>query len=163
MLVTAAPCALSWPAAMIFWGPEFTCLRHSHHAIQLITALAGSLRIRSGAEEEWISCGAALVRADAPHEVDGGGVQTLFVFVDPESQLGAALSGQVTAPIHLIEAARIEQWRKALGDPATLTGARIDPWIRTQLLSDERVPNLHPGVRCALKMLRDELSSNRRI
>jgi hypothetical protein len=83
-------------------------------------ALERSLRIRSGAGQKWISCGAALVRADAPHEVDGGGVQALFAFVDPESDPGAALLEQVSAPIHPVEAATIDQWRNALGDPATI-------------------------------------------
>jgi hypothetical protein len=144
MLVTPAPCTLLWPAAMILWGPEFTCSSHSHHSIQLIMALEGSLRIRSGAGQRWIRSGAALVRADAPHEVNGGGVQALFAFVDPESDLGAALSETVTAPIHPIETARIEQWRNALGDPATLTSARVDSWIGTYLLAGRRCRNWIP-------------------
>ena len=83
---------------MILWGPEYTCSTHSHPSIQLIMALEGSLRIRSGTGHRWISCGAALVRADAPHEVNGGGVQAMFAFVDPESDLGAALSETLASP-----------------------------------------------------------------
>jgi AraC-like DNA-binding protein len=43
-----------------------------------------------------------------------------------------------------------------------LTSARVDPWIETYLLSGRRVPQLHPKVRRALKVLRNELSSERK-
>ena len=146
---------------MIFWGPQFKCSRHSHHSIQLILSLDRSLRIRGGAEQEWISCGAVLVRADAPHEVEGGGVPSLFVFVDPESDLGTTLSEKITASIQPIDATTVQLWRNALGDPATLTADRVKVWIRAQLLSDRHMPRLHPKVRLVLKVLRNELSSNR--
>src|SRR5215469_16763481 len=162
MSVSDVPGALLWPAAMIFWGPQFTCSRHIHHSIQLILALERSLRIRGGAEQEWISCGAVLVRADAPHEVEGGGVPSLFVFVDPESDLGTTLSEKITASIQPIDATTIELWRTALGDPATLAADRVNPWIRDCLLSGRRMPKLHPKVRLVLKVLRDELSSRRK-
>jgi AraC-like DNA-binding protein len=89
-------------------------------------------------------------------------VQALFVFVDPESDLGTALSERVTAPIHPIEAATIEAWRNTLGDPATLTADRVNSWITDCLLSGRRMPKLHPKVRLALKVLRDELRSKRK-
>ena len=74
-LVCADPCALLWPAAMIVWGPGFVSARHKHHSVQLVMAIEGSLRIRGGPSHRWIECGAALVRAGAPHEVDRSGVQ----------------------------------------------------------------------------------------
>ena len=162
MSVTDTPRALLWPAAMIFWGPQFTCSRHSHHSIQLIVALEGSLRIRSGTGQEWTNCCAVLVRADAPHEVMGGGARSLFVFVDPESDLGTTLSERITASIQPIDARTSELWRNALGDPARLTADRVKAFIASHLLFDRRMPRLHPKVRLVLKVLRNELSADRK-
>jgi hypothetical protein len=46
-----------------------------------------------------MKCGAALVRADAAHEVDARHVTVLIAFVDPESELGAALSERIKGNI----------------------------------------------------------------
>ena len=86
----------------------------------------------------------------------------LFVFVDPESDLGTTLLEKITASIQPIDATTIELWRTALGDPATLAADRVNPWIRDCLLSGRRMPKLHPKVRLVLKVLRDELSSRRK-
>ena len=164
MLVTAAPCALLWPAAMIIWGPGFRSTPHKHHSVQLVMALDdGQLRLRSGPGQNWTSCGAALVRADAPHEVDASEREVLLAFVDPESDLGAALLEEFSSPIYPIEEAKVETWRNALGDPATLTSARVEPWVRTHLLSGRRIPNIHPKVRRALRAVREELATKHRL
>jgi hypothetical protein len=125
MLITAAPCALLWPAAMVIWGPGFTASKHKHHSVQLVMALYGSLRIRSGPGQKWTTCGAALVRPDAPHKVDATTTRILLAFVDPESELGAALLEKVSSPIYLIDEATVKARREVLGDPATLTGDRF--------------------------------------
>src|SRR5215467_1705338 len=52
----------------------------------------GTLRIRGGARQRWLCCGAALVQADAAHEVDARDAAVLIAFIEPESTLGAALS-----------------------------------------------------------------------
>src|SRR5262245_26439173 len=83
--------ALGWPAAMIVWGPGFTAARHSHHSVQLVMAMRGTLLVRSGPEEEWRKCGAALIRPDAFHQIDARVRTVVIAFVDSESELGAAL------------------------------------------------------------------------
>jgi AraC-like DNA-binding protein len=161
MLITAAPCALLWPAAMILWGPGFTSSKHKHHSVQLIMTLDGNLRIRGGVGEKWRSCGAALVRPDAWHEVDATDRQLLLAFVDPESDLGASLLEKISSPIHQIEEAEVRTWCKALGDPLTLTSDRVNSWVLTYLLSGRRLPKLHPKVRRTLLVLREELTTRR--
>jgi hypothetical protein len=51
--------------------------------------MQGTLRVRRGPADEWKSCGAALVRPDAFHEVDARDGTVLIGFVDAESELGA--------------------------------------------------------------------------
>src|SRR6516164_5510451 len=163
MLVATAPCALLWPAAMIIWGPGFTSTVHKHHSVQLAMALdGGELRIRSGPGHKWRRCGAALVRPDCLHEVDASERQILLAFVDPESDLGAALLEEVPSPIYSIEDAKVKTWRDALGDPMTLTAARVEPWVRSHLLSGRRIPKTHPKVLRALQVLREELAAKHR-
>lgn len=161
MLVTASPCALLWPAAMILWGPGFSSTKHKHHSIQLVMGLEADFRIRSGPGQKWTTCGAALVRPDAPHEVDATDTELLLAFVDPESDLGAALLERVASPIYPIAAEQVKSWRDVLGDPKRLTSARVEPWVRTHFLSGRRMPKIHPKVRRALKTLREEMATQR--
>src|SRR5438552_13885359 len=108
--------ALTWPAAMIVWGTGFTAARHSHHCVQLVMVMRGTLRIRTGPAGKWRRCGAALVRQDAVHEIDVGGDRTLLIaFIDVESELGAALVETIRGNIFCVPAKRVVQWRKALG------------------------------------------------
>jgi AraC-like DNA-binding protein len=163
MLVTAAPCALLWPAAMILWGPGFRASRHKHHCVQLLMALDGNLRIRRGPGEKWRTCGAALVRTDAPHEVDATNLQFLLAFVDAESDLGASLLAKVSSPIHVVEDTEVQAWRNALGPPSALDSDRVSSWICRYLLPYQRMPTLHPKVRRTVSVLREELATRRTV
>lgn len=159
MLVSAAPCALLWPAAMIVWGPGYTASRHKHHCVQLVMALQGELRVRSGPGRRWTPCGAALIRPDAPHEVEAIDVQVLLAFVDAESALGTALLQKIGSEITVVQDTTVSNWRSHLGDPTTLTGARVEPWIRNYLLPDRQEPKLHPAVRRVLRIIREEIGT----
>jgi hypothetical protein len=99
MLVSAAPGALSWPAALVVWGPGYASSAHRHHCVQLVLALQGSLRIRASSRGRWTTCPAALVRPDAPHEVEARETRVLIAFVEAESELGAALLKRQARPI----------------------------------------------------------------
>jgi AraC-like DNA-binding protein len=151
-----------WPAAMILWGPGFSSTNHRHHSVQLVMALEGSLSIRSRPGDQWRRCNAALVRPDASHEVDALESRILIAFVDPQSDLGGALLDQVSSPICPLDEAQVRTWRDVLGDPAALTCARVESWVRTHLLSGRRVPRIHPKVRHALRVLREEIVTQQR-
>jgi AraC-like DNA-binding protein len=144
--------ALGWPAAMIVWGPGFTAAMHSHHCVQLVMAMQGTLLVRSARADKWRRCGAALIRPDAFHEIDARVGTVLIAFVDPESELGAALSDRIDGNILCITARQVERWRSALRPE--LSGARVDRWLRTQVLDQRRTLNLHPRVYRVLKYLR---------
>jgi AraC-like DNA-binding protein len=144
---------------MIVWGPGYTASKHRHHCVQLVMALEGKLRVRSGPGRKWIPCGAALVRTDAPHEVDAKDIQVLLAFVDAESEFGAALLQRIEFEITVVPDPRVSVWRRQLGDPATLDGARVEHWVRSHLLPERQSPRLHPAVRRALRIIREEIGT----
>src|SRR5215471_10711779 len=141
---------------MIVWGPGFTASKHRHHCVQLVMALQGKLRVRSGGGRKWIACGAALVQPDALHEIDATGVSLLIAFVDVESELGAALLQTISSEIEVVSEATVSFWLRCLGDPDTLTAERVEPWIRNHLLTERQEPKLHPAVRRVLRIIRNE-------
>ncbi len=144
---------------MIVWGPGYTASKHKHHCVQLVMALQKSLRVRSGPGRRWIRCGAALVRPDAPHEVDATDVQVLLAFVDAESDLGVALLEHIQSDISIVPDSTISSWRRHLGNPVTLTGDRVEPWVRRYLLSERRAPKIHPAVSRVLRVVRKEVGT----
>lgn len=155
MLVYPKPGALVWPAAMIVWGPGFTTAGHRHHCVQLVMAMHGTLLIRGRSNDRWIKCGAALVRPDATHEVDARNTTVLIGFVDSESELGAALGEGIEGGISRISETQVARWRAALG--RVPTEARVERWVRAQLLRRRRPVRIHRGVRLVLKHLREKL------
>lgn len=144
-----------WPAALIVWGSGFTATRHRHHCVQLVAALDGSVRIRHRAGAPWKRCGAALVRPDAVHEIDGRGTTLLIGFIDAESEWGAALCAAMGADISYIGAGRLARWRRAWG--STLDAKRVERWVRSELLRHRRPVTVHPGVNRVIRSLRERL------
>jgi len=104
---------------MIVWGPGFTTAGHRHHCVQLLMAMRGTLLIRGKSDDQWMRCGAALVRPDAAHEVDARDTTVLIGFVDSESELGAALSERIEGDISRISETQVARWRAALGGMPT--------------------------------------------
>ena len=155
MMIRPAPGALVWPAAMIVWGPGYTSTGHSHHAVQLVMALRGSLLVRSGVKDKWTKCGAVLVRADAIHEVDARDATVLLAFIEPESELGTALCDRIKGDLSPVPAAKLARWRAALAPE--LTGSRVERWVRTELLHRRLPVKIHPRVRRVLKHIRERL------
>jgi AraC-like DNA-binding protein len=122
-------------------------------------ALQGHLHVRGGAGTKWVKCAAALVKPDTPHEVDATDTQVLLAFVDAESDLGAALLEKIESEITLIQDNTVLSWRRHLGDPTTLSAARVEPWVRRHLLFGRRSPKIHPGVRRVLRVVREEIGT----
>lgn len=157
MLISAAPGALLWPAAMIVWGPGYVSSGHAHHCAQLVMALRGTLRIRRQPCDQWVQCSAALVRPDARHEVEARNTTVLIAFVESESELGAALSERLREDITRISARAVDRWRAVLGEVATLSAAQVEAWMRGELLQGRKVPKMHPRVKRVLRFVREQL------
>ena len=155
VLIRPTPGRLVWPAAMIVWGPGFTSARHSHHCVQLVMAVEGTLLVRGGPEEEWQKCGAVLVRPDALHEVDARDTTVLIAFVDSESELGAALCDRIDGDIFYFTDIQVARWRAALRP--RLNEGHVDHWVRKELLGKRRMVKIHPRVNRVLKYLRERL------
>lgn len=85
------PAPPTWPPLVATSGPGRESALHAHHAMHLILARAGTLRVRTAAGESWWSCAGVLTAPDAPHALDARGVEALLVFIDPESEAGRAL------------------------------------------------------------------------
>ena len=160
MLISAAPGALLWPAAMIVWGPGYVSSGHAHHCVQLVMALRGTLRIRGDSGEASAACGAALVRPDAKHEVEALDTEVLIGFVESESDLGAALLERVREDITRIGQRDVARWRLALGEPAAVSASLVEAWVRGELLQGRKAPRMHPGVKRALRRLREQLGGD---
>ena len=103
-----------------------------------------------------MKCGAVLVRPDAVHEIDARDTTVLIGFVDSESELGAALCERIGRDILPIPASQVARWRAALGP--TPNEARVERWVRNQLLRRRRAVKIHPGVNRVLKHLRERLA-----
>jgi AraC-like DNA-binding protein len=144
----------AWPAALIVWGPGFTSMAHRHHCVQLLMTLRGSLLVRSGPQEAWSKCGAALVRPDVLHEVDARGSTVLIGFIDAESDMGAALSERIEGDIACVPAHQVARWRAALGPSPN--EARAERWLTKFLPHRKRAMAIHPGVRRVLSHLRKQ-------
>ena len=160
MLISAVPGALSWPAAMIVWGPGYASSGHAHHCVQLVLSLGGNLRVR-GKSAAWVTCGAVLVRPDANHEVEARDTSVLIAFVELESGLGAALAERLNQDITPIPKREVARWRATLGNGTHLTRPRVEMWLRRDLLRARKPPKIHPGVRRALRFLREQLGSSK--
>lgn len=158
MFISAVPGAMLWPAAMIVWGPAYASSGHAHHCVQLVIALQGSVRVR-GRDAAWNSCGAVLIRPDAHHEVEARNTTVLIAFVEPESDLGAALAERLKQDITPIGAREVARWRAALRSGSHLSRSSVEMWVRNDLLHGRKAPRIHPGVRRALQSLREQLGS----
>jgi len=86
---------------------------HSHHAIQIVIALDGTLAICSQ-NEEWRQGQGIIVGADVMHSFDAQGALGAMLFVDPESTEGAWLSASVAEKIAIIPAERLVSCVSAL-------------------------------------------------
>jgi len=152
MLIDLAPGAVVWPAAVMMWGPGYHTTTHRHHAVQLLLTVRGSLLVREGSHETWHRCGGALVRPDVLHEVDGSGSTVLLGFMDPESEVGAALCDRIEGAIACLPWYQVCRWRAVLGWPLTESG--VEQWVTRHLLHRRRPVHIDPRVMRAVEHIR---------
>jgi AraC-like DNA-binding protein len=150
--------AFAWPAALFLWGPGSWTDLHRHHCVQLVMALSGRLRFRQRQRQPWTTCDAVLVRPDAWHEVDARGTNVMMAFVDAECELGAALAARTESHVAPIPAGVVAEWRAQLGKPASLTAARVEPWVTETLLRERRPPSIDHRVKRVLRALPGKLA-----
>jgi AraC-like DNA-binding protein len=121
-------------------------------------ALDGTIRFRQRPRQRWTTCGAVLVSPDAWHEVNARGIDVLIAFVDAESELAWALAERTESEVATIPAPTIAEWRTQLGEPASLTASRVEPWVKRTLLCDRRLPPVDYRVKRVLRALPGRLA-----
>jgi AraC-like DNA-binding protein len=147
-----------WPPLLATRGPGARSAGHAHHALHVIIALDGGLRVRAGSGP-WRRAAGVITAPDAPHAVDAAGREVLLVFLDPESQAGLSLRAILDGPLHILprDLANILAREP---DPLALMQAEGSAWTRqlVALLGGEPgapVPAMHPRVRRVIRALRD--------
>lgn len=137
---------VAWPTLVATWGAGGRSERHAHHAMHLLVALSGTLRVDGGAPIQGV-----FVPADEPHAVDGSGACVLTVFVEPESATGRALAerwGPRRRALDALEVAGLVP--DDLREPSV---ERVSAWLESLI---ERGPaRVHPRVGRVLARLRE--------
>lgn len=143
-----------WPAGLVVWGPGMRSSPHAHHALQIVLALEGQLRVRRSPVQRWRRIGAIIVQPDAIHEVDGSDAATVLIaFVEPESGLGEAVMAPLREPITFVQTPIVARWRRTLQAPLQLSDASVRRWFATAFASG-RPPRLDPRIAHAVRVLR---------
>lgn len=141
------PSPSPWPPLLATRGPGSRSARHAHHAMHLVLARTGTLRVE--VKGHWRSAPGAITAADVPHAIEASG-EVLLVFLDPESAAGVALQTTFAPPVRLLTPAdRDALWAEPLAvmlSPAWGVGA-------VAILGGPVLPprRVHPRVRQALK------------
>ncbi|ATB26720.1 Transcriptional regulator, AraC family [Melittangium boletus DSM 14713] len=126
--------------------------------MHLVLGLDGPVRVRAGAGP-WESMAGVLTAPDVPHALDAEGRDVLLVFLDPESEVGAALGALFTGAVRPIsDSERDVLAREA--EPARLMGSEGVAWTRlvAEALgagTSSAPRSIHPRVRKVLRLLRD--------
>jgi AraC-like DNA-binding protein len=152
-----------WPPLLATRGPGSKSEPHSHHAMHLILALDGVLKVRAPIGEPWIEAAGVLTAPDAKHAIDARGVEVMLVFFDSESDVGVALGQLVSGLVRVVsEAQRAKLASDA--DPAAIMRAEGADWTRraVKILGAPSVSRVrravHPRVKKALRLLREDAS-----
>ncbi|WP_224372431.1 helix-turn-helix domain-containing protein [Hyalangium versicolor] len=147
-----------WPPLLATRGLGGLSAGHAHHAMHLVLSLEAPLRVRAG-RGPWQDMPGVLTAPDVPHALDASNREVLLVFLDPESETGAALRSSITGPLRAITASERDALIRDV-DPLDLMQAGGVEWTRRAVevlgagTSTPR-PALHPRVRKVLRLLRD--------
>jgi AraC-like DNA-binding protein len=127
--------------------------------MHFILAVEGDICVRTADNGRWSRAAGVLTAPDILHAVDGGGVEVVLIFMDPESDAGAMFRHAFHGPMRLIDSTE----RAALmhgADPSVFVRDGADEWSRSaaRILgltpSNDRRP-IHPRVRKLLSLLRE--------
>src|SRR5689334_20955335 len=83
-----------WPPLLATRGAGSASDKHAHHAMHMVLAREGTLRVR-GASGAWRTAAGVMTAPDVTHSIDARGCEIVLVFFDPESDAGNALRATV--------------------------------------------------------------------
>ncbi|MGQ0507197.1 MAG: helix-turn-helix domain-containing protein [Myxococcaceae bacterium] len=145
-----------WPPLLATRGEGSLSSEHAHHALHLVLAVEGELRVKTGGR--WVRAAGVLTAPDQTHAIDAKGVKILLCFLDPESEAGRALVPLVGDGVRVLSAT--ERDAIAAGfDPMAIMGAGGAEWIRGVVTtlggSPRSARTVHPRVKKLLRALRE--------
>jgi AraC-like DNA-binding protein len=146
-----------WPPLLATRGRGASSGLHSHHAMHLVLATAGELRIQADGSG-WQSAPGVVTAPDVRHSIDARGIDVFLVFIEPESDVGAALNAVLSGPFRVVSGAERRQLL-AGADPMPLIQTGGAEWTRraVEILGGAAVParrTVHPRVKKLLALLR---------
>jgi AraC-like DNA-binding protein len=127
--------------------------------MHFVLCTSGELRARPGPSGRWTKGAGVLTAADALHEIDARGADVLLVFLDPESQAGAALAGALDGTLRLLAPAERDALLADGAEPARLMSGGGDAWVARagqRLGAGTTGParrRVHPRVKKLLRLL----------
>jgi AraC-like DNA-binding protein len=148
-----------WPPILAVRAPGGRSGAHSHHAMHILVSMDGDLRVRAGEAGRWRSTPGVVTAPDVVHSIDATGREVLLVFLDPESDAGAALRAAQTGPWRFIDDRARSQLVSAGADPGAIMREGGVEWSRRAAsvlgapASTPRV-RVHPRVRSLIRHLR---------
>lgn len=105
---------------------------HAHHAHQLVVALSGDFRFRTGTGA-WEGYQGAFVPSQCVHQFDTAGATMAHVFVEPESRTGRALAARLgTDTVVALPPADMATMAGAIGPPMRAGAGRAALVAATQ-------------------------------
>ena len=150
----------AWPPMLAVRGPGLSMALHAHHAMHFVLAADGELLVRTTHPRRSTTATGVLTAPDVPHAIDASGVDQLVIFIDPESDVGAALRPALPGPVRFISRAERAELVHGVEDPRSFASTDAYAWARRAattlgLTLRESRPVLHPGVRELLARLRE--------
>ncbi|WP_394830715.1 AraC family transcriptional regulator [Pendulispora rubella] len=151
----------TWPPLLATRGFGSKSATHMHHAMHIVLALEGTLTVFSGKTKDSAPIRAAgvLTAPDEPHAIEAEGVEVLLVFLEPESDVGAALRTVLSGPVRIVSAEERDQL-VADTDPMSIMQSGGVAWtdraasVLGGAPAREAPRPMHPRVRKVLKLLR---------
>ena len=86
------------PPILAIRAPGARSGAHSHHAMHILVCVEEELRVRAGEGGRWLSAPGVVTAPNVTHSIDAAGREILLVFLDPESEAGAALRAIQSGP-----------------------------------------------------------------
>jgi len=104
---TASPRWYLWDGGFLALGKsEGVVPPHSHHAIQIVIAIEGTMAVKP-TDGDWREGRGVIVRQDAEHAYNGNSASGAMLFVDPESNEGVWLRTSLVEEITQVPDARM--------------------------------------------------------
>jgi AraC-like DNA-binding protein len=161
MRISATPGAFGaaslplWPPLLATRGEGGRSAPHAHHAMHLVVALDGSIRVRAANARAWQTAAGVLSAPDVAHAIDARGADVLLVFFDPESDAGEAMRAAFDGPLRIVDTDARDRIAALGVDPVAIMRARGEAWTRGAIAAlgakALRARRVHPRVRALLR------------